>query len=108
MRHPAEISWQAMNAVDIAQTVDASHDPQHFRETGPAGLVLGKHPSDGRLAVWAVGAIAGHALVSNWLLENDHPRLFWAWQFVTFAESTSSVAQNIYVGVRIGAPNSPR
>jgi hypothetical protein len=103
IERPDEATWQALHAVDTAQTLRASQS-DCFREQESAWLI-GAHPNEAKVAAWAVGEAGLHAFVTGWLLENDHPTLEKAWQVVTIGQTGYTVAHNISVGVRIGAPN---
>lgn len=102
-------AWLALHAVDSIQTLHASQDPQCFAEGDTiTRSLIGSHPSNGEVAAWAVGSAALHLGVTELLLRNDHTRVAKVWQYVRIGVTTSAIAQNHSIGIRIGSPNQPR
>jgi hypothetical protein len=65
---PTELTFQSLNAIDYAQTINIARQPDCYREADPvtSGLI-GQHPSTGAVvAMWAVQAGA-HYYVTRWL-----------------------------------------
>lgn len=103
LRDPAELSWQALHLVDTLQTEKAVSDPC-FQE-GESAWAIGHRPSDATIAAWSIATAAGHAGITHWLRETDHPKLARVWQYVTLARVGYNVGHNFQLGVRIGSQN---
>jgi 6-phosphofructokinase len=92
----SDTAWEAAFAaaviVDVRQTSTAL-------ATGRVELnpVMGRRPSDGRLAAAAAIAVGAHALIST-ALPPEHRR--W-WQAVSLAAEGTAVGHNFAVGARL-------
>lgn len=104
----AEITWQALNAVDFSQTVMTARNPQKYWEHGlPTSYVIGNHPSVTQVeAYWAVESVA-HLAVSNWLAreidatDSDKWRAArTAWYVLSIGLSSYNVHRNWSIGLR--------
>ena len=99
-----EAVFQALHAVDAAQTLDIRHRPPLFESESAlgAGWAIGARPSDH--AVWAyMGAEAAlHLAVTAALVRLGAPR--WAttvWEAVTISVDGVAVANNARLGLRV-------
>lgn len=102
---PEERAWQTLHLVDALQTHDAASDGCH-RESHPVTQTLiGEQPSPGRVIAWAGASAVFHAMVTELLLGNEHPRLARWWNYLTIADSAYAIGHNYSIGIRIGAPN---
>lgn len=102
----AELAWQAVHAVDVAQTVQIARAPC-YRESDPVtSAAIGEHPSTAGALTWGVGVAALHAGVTLLLERGDAPA--WvraAWQAVTIGNSAYFVKNNAEQGIAPwGAP----
>lgn len=102
-----ESTWMTLHALDMAQTYNGvvrNPDPC-FYEKNP---LLGREPSSGRLAAYAVGSAALHWGVTQALISNDAPR--WArraWATLTISASGIAVRSNHRMGLRPWGDNKP-
>ncbi len=101
-----EATWQSLHAVDSLQTLSIARDPDCFRESTVDPLI-GKHPSQGVVVLWAVTASALHFLVTDWLAEHQHPALVRVWEGVTIVSTGYWVGHNNQVGIRPFGHNEP-
>lgn len=106
-----EASWQALHAVDFAQTVTIARQPGRYDEEGvPTRWLIGEHPSEGAVgACWAGFALL-HIAVTRYLAERaDRDRAWrWAlygWEALTLADSATAVAQNASIGLQPFGPH---
>ncbi len=104
-----ELTWQALHAIDVAQTYNARSDGC-YREIDPiTRRVIGSQPSKGEVLAWGVGAAFLHARVSRALEEREAPRwVQFTWDAITFGGTTNAVVSNHREGVRpFGSNNTP-
>lgn len=100
-----EITWHSLHAVDIADTLAITRDPDCYYET-VVGPLIGKHPSEGAVVIWGVAWSGVHFLVTDWL--NDHaPSLVRYWQGLTIASTGFWIVHNRNNGVRPFSHNEP-
>ena len=96
----AELTWQALNIADWAQTIKGPVRDPRFVEVNSA-WALGAKPSAG--GVIAFGAAVGvlHYAVSGWL-DSNAPR--WAartWEAVTIVGKVDVIRHNYFIGIRL-------
>lgn len=101
-----EVAWQALHAIDVAQTVHGAANDPCYEEGDPiTRRLIGSKPSPGGVAAWGLGLGALHYGV-HWALADRAP----AW-LDTLYEALSVAGQaavdhhNYSIGVRIGAQN---
>lgn len=100
-----EAVFQAAHLVDTLQTYHAATDDCYSESDPITRRLIGREPSRAGVIGWGVGFAAAHYAVTSWLLSGGHEYLAAAWEVVTIETTEHSVAQNIHVGIRIGAPN---
>lgn len=96
-----ELTWQAMHAVDVAQTLNAASDPCYKEDAWLTSRLIGAQPSDGEVIAWGVGTAVFHAWVSRSLETRGAP--VWvqmAWDLGTLGHTTYAVGTNHSEGVR--------
>jgi hypothetical protein len=96
-----EMTWQAMHAIDVAQTLNAASDPCYKEKAWLTSRLIGAQPSDAEVLAWGVATAVVHAWVSHTLRERDAPR--WvrtAWDFGTLGHTTYAISNNHDAGVR--------
>lgn len=102
-------AWLALHAVDTIQTIDMARDRLCYEERDSiTRSLIGRHPSDGEVIAWSVGMAGLHLGVTELLLRTDHPKIAKAWQYFRIGVTTSAIAENYSVGIRIGSPNEHR
>lgn len=106
-----EASWQALNAVDFAQTVTIARQPRRYDEDGiPTRWVIGEHPREGAVAACWAGFALIHLAVTRYLAQRSDrgPPWRWAlygWEALTLTDSAFAVARNASIGLQ---PFGPR
>jgi hypothetical protein len=102
-----EQAYQALSAVDFAQTINTARRPDCFVEQGFASVFIGRSPSVASVGLfWAAQAVT-HAVITRWL-ENQAenvPGRGWdgalhMWQTLTIGLTTYDVAHNASIGLR--------
>lgn len=96
-----EMTWQAMHAIDVAQTLNAASDPCYKEKAWLTSRLIGAQPSDAEVLAWGVATAVVHAWVSHTLRESDAPR--WVqkvWDFGTLGHTTYAISNNHEAGVR--------
>lgn len=106
LKRPEELAWQGMHVYDTLQTADIVGDPCYKEGHPITRKMIGTNPSSDSVAAWGVGSALFHAGVSDYLLRHDHPKLYWAWQSVTFIDTGMAIHDGVSIGVRVGAPNT--
>ena len=101
-----EITWQSLHGIDTLQTLSVARDPDCYYESVVDPLI-GKHPSEGVVVLWAATASVLHFVVTDWLVEHEHPTLVRVWEGVTIASSAFWIAHNTKNGVRPFGHNEP-
>lgn len=98
---PQEKLWQALHAVDSAQTLQIARHPDCYREIGwGTQELIGEHPSEVNVVAWAIGSAAAHAWVSSWLEDHHAPKWAqWTWHTLTIARSADYVKNNFEQGL---------
>ena len=51
-----ELAWQAVHAVDVAQTLNIVNDPCYIESNPITTSLIGEQPSTGEVIAWGVGA----------------------------------------------------
>jgi hypothetical protein len=102
-----EIAWQSLHGIDAVQTLAIARDPDCFQEESLDPLI-GKHPSEGIVVLWAAAASVLHFLVTDWLADHDNPALVRVWEGITIATTGYVVVRNIQIGVRPFAHDEPK
>jgi len=103
-----EIAWQALHAVDVAQTVSASRDPCYVEDAVVTRQLIGSQPSTGEVLLWGAGMAVGHAWISTLLENHDAPK--WVqktWSYATITGTGIAVASNHSEGIRVMGDNNP-
>lgn len=99
-----ESGWQALNLVDLAQTVKIARNPAQYQEVGQVGIFTGPHPSEAQ----AIGYVVAFAVVhygvtrglENLINENpDYRVLQRVWQYVGGAYKAGLVINNRNIGL---------
>jgi hypothetical protein len=100
-----EITWQSLHGVDALQTFSIARDPECFQEiTDP---VIGHHPSEVSVLLWAAGASVLHFLVTDYLAEHTSPTVVRLWEGITIGSTGYFVWHNHQIGIRVFGPNEP-
>lgn len=101
-----EMTWQALHAVDIAQTLSAADDPCYQEDAWLTQKLIGKQPSEAEVLAWGVGTAVGHALITHSLEAINAPK--WvqkAWGYTTISYSAYTIVDNHDNGVRAFGDN---
>lgn len=96
-----EMTWQALHAMDVAQTLNAASDPCYKENAWLTKRLIGEQPSDAEVVAWGVGTAVFHAWVSNALDDRGAP--VWVqklWELGTLGHTTYAVGTNHENGVR--------
>ncbi len=104
LREPNEVAWQAMHAIDTAQTLSLTRDSRYV-EVESAWL-LGERPKEKAVVAWSVASSFAHAGITRLLIDNDHPKAAKIWQYVTLSSVCSTVGRNASIGIQIGGTNA--
>jgi hypothetical protein len=96
----AELTWQALHAVDSLQTVQIARS-DCFRESNQVTRrLIGDHPSTAGAIGWAAGMAVAHYGVSQFLESVNAPGwVRWTWQAVTIVDTADTVKQNHDQGI---------
>jgi hypothetical protein len=101
-----EKTWQALHAVDVAQTLSAARDPCYQENAWLTRRLIGRQPSDTAVLAWGVGTAAFHAWVSHELDARSAPTwLRMVWELGTLGQTAYAIGSNYDTGVRIVADN---
>jgi hypothetical protein len=101
-----EVSWQALHAMDIAQTLSAADDPCYQEDAWLTQKLIGKQPSDAEVLAWGIGTAIGHMMVSHTLNVMNAPQwLQKAFSYGTLSYTGYTVANNYDEGVRAFGDN---
>lgn len=113
--HRTELAWQALNALDTAQTVTIARSPDCLYEDNKmaAAIYGGEHPSTSRVLATNVLLAWGHYELGGWLdrrtqaaVDADSPlRGLWytskvAFYAVSFLGTGYAVSNNLSLGIR--------
>jgi hypothetical protein len=96
-----ELTWQALHAVDVAQTLNAANDPCYREEDWLTKRMIGEQPSDGSVLLWGVGTAVLHKVVGDYLDRRDAPG--WVqkmWDYGSISHKGLTVMSNHSNGVR--------
>lgn len=96
-----ELTWQAVHAMDVAQTLNAASDPCYKEDAWLTKRLIGSQPSDAEVVAWGVGTAVLHAWVSNALEDRGAP--VWVqkvWELGTLGHTSYAVGTNHEAGVR--------
>lgn len=100
-----EVTWQALNLVDTAQTLYIADHPAQYQEVGQAALFTGNHPTRGAV----IGTMAGFALlhyavtvgIENLYQQNhDYEVVQRIWQYTNLGYKTYTVVNNHSMGIK--------
>ena len=89
-----EGAYLAVHTVDWRQTRRIAEQPDQYRENN---LILGEHPSVGRVNTYFAATTVGHILITHAI---PHPYRAW-WQYVTIGVSSAYVVNNYNIGLRV-------
>ena len=100
-----EVTWQALNVVDIMQTVDIAEHPKQWQEIGEVGFFTGPHPSKGgaigTLVAFGVIHYAVTVGIENLYQQNhDYEVLQRIWQYSLIAPKAYTVWHNHEIGIK--------
>jgi hypothetical protein len=101
-----EMAWQALHAVDVAQTASAASDPCYVEDALITRQLIGANPSTEEVLLWGAGMAVGHAFVTNLLERSDAPG--WmrkTWSYATITGTGLAVATNHSEGIRVFSDN---
>lgn len=96
---PDELAWQALHAVDTAQTVQIARSTCYWEEAPGTEQLIGHHPSTAGALTWGIGSALAHWGVSAWLTEHGP---HWArplWNAVTIGRTAYYVKNNHDQGI---------
>ena len=62
-----EVAWQTLHAIDVAQTLNAAHDPCYVEAFSVTRALIGEQPSTTEVLVWGASTAALHYFVSKTL-----------------------------------------
>ena len=97
----AEIAWQALHAVDVAQTVQIARSSCYQESDELTARIIGEDPSTGEALAWGVGLAGVHYGVTRWLESIEAPR--WVqgtWQALTIGNTAYFIKQNNDQGIK--------
>jgi len=86
---PYEIAWQALNALDLAQTLDCTHRFPTCKEANP---ILGHRPSDGLVIGVKGGMAIAHFLLMRHIAHRD-------WKAARWGEIGTILVQGVIDGL---------
>ena len=95
----AEAAWQAMHGIDTAQTLSIARDPDCYAENMIDPLI-GRHPPQGMVLAWGVGAAALHLAVTNILNTYTRQTVVHIWQGITIVSTAAIISHNFSIGIR--------
>jgi hypothetical protein len=101
-----EMTWQALHAVDVAQTLNAASDPCYKENAWLTKRLIGEQPGDGEVIAWGVGTAVFHAWISSALEERGAP--VWVqkvWELGTLGHTSYAIGSNYQNGVRVFGDN---
>lgn len=92
-----EAAWQALHAVDTAQTLHVARSPECYYERAPLTRALvGAHPSEAEVAA----VMLGYALLHRYLTEHLEGRWLRVYQATSFISTARNVVRNHNIGLR--------
>ena len=101
-----EATWQALHAVDVAQTVSAANDPCYIEDAWVTQQLIGEQPSTGEVLLWGAGMAVGHAVVTHLLETQGAPKwLQKTWSYATIGGTGLAIATNHNEGIRVFGDN---
>jgi hypothetical protein len=95
-----ESLYQALHAIDTAQTLYIAKHPDAFYESESA-WALGRHPPGSRVVAYMALDAVGHAAVTATLVSFNLPR--WVartWELVTVGDTAHCVGNNFRLGIK--------
>jgi hypothetical protein len=95
---PAEWAWQALNVVDVVQTLQIVDHPDQYHELNP---FLGQHPSRDRILLTGTAFSAGHWLVTDYLIKNRSSTAVNTWETASIAVKLIVVGHNYSIGLSV-------
>jgi hypothetical protein len=104
---PPEAAYQALHAVDFAQTIQIARSPNCYHEADPlTKRLIGEHPSEGQVrAAWALTSTV-HLAVTGWLDREVDATDSKAWRIargtwhvLTIADAGREVVRNRSLGL---------
>ena len=109
----AEVTWQALNVVDTAQTVMIARSPTCFKESDAISQgIIGEHPTQAKVYLLGIGYGVLHYTVTRFIEERDirdeegYPESPWwlahiAWHTLTLIYKADTVVNNNIIGLRM-------
>lgn len=89
-----EATWQIIRLIDYGQTLDIAKNPARYREINP---MLGERPSVDRVHVYMITS----AMLHYYIARNLKPKYRRVFQYISIGLSSTAVAHNASVGLRI-------
>jgi hypothetical protein len=103
----AEIGFQALHAIDVAQTYHGAAEDRCYAEgDAVTRALIGSKPRKGAVLAWGAGYGAAHYGITRLLEAAGWERAAAMWELVSIADTAAVVGRNYSIGVRIGRPNS--
>ena len=91
-----EYVFMAAQAVDMLTTLDIKNHP-NLRETN---IILGEHPSDGKIIGWFALTTLAHSAITYELVDNDVPKsIVRAWEYVSIGYESYYGIHNLHLGL---------
>lgn len=101
-----ELVWQALHAVDVAQTLEAARDECYKEDAWLTRRLIGEQPSDAQVLAWGVGSAVLHAWVSDTLIQRGAPTwVQMVWDLGTLGQTAYAVGSNYDTGIRLLGSN---
>lgn len=105
---PTEGAYQALNAIDMSQTVMTARNPAHFWEHDwPTTALIGRHPSTGGVVAYGALVGAAHYAVTGWLDRqvdatgsSNWATARWVWRLGTLVSPVYNIINNHQIGLR--------
>ena len=96
-----ELAWQALHAVDVAQTLNAASDPCYIEDAWLTAKLIGEQPSNGEVLLWGLGTAVLHAVIADVMQDRGAPQwLQNAWDYGSITLTGFAVKRNHDQGVR--------
>ena len=105
-----EIAWQALHAIDVAQTINGPAKDPCFAEGTVTRHLIGEQPSTEGVLAWGIGLSLVHYQVDRWLEKTGRDKQpFWRIvRSIDIGYKGYTVARNHDLGVRpFGANDCP-
>jgi hypothetical protein len=105
---PEEMTWQALHAFDVAQTMSAADDPCYVEDAWLTRRLIGREPSEAEVMLWGIGTAVSHWWIGNLLEDWDAPTwLQKVWSYGTITSTGYAIVNNHDEGIRAFSSNKP-